>query len=43
VENVGALLIHERSGADPPGMEGTEMDPVKSLLGAGASKFYEEA
>ena len=24
-------------------MEGTEMDAIKALLGAGASKFYEEA
>jgi len=27
----------------PPGMEGTEMEAIKTLLGAGASKFYEEA
>lgn len=27
----------------PHGMEGTEMDAIKTLLGAGASKFYEEA
>lgn len=35
--------MHERGENISLGMEGTEMEPIKTLLGAGASKFYEEA
>jgi len=31
------------NGSDNPlGMEGTEMEGIKTLLGAGAARFYEE-